>query len=126
MDSKEFVGYNLAKELKDMGFDEDCLGFYYYIKTPMLTLCEPELYNKLEKHNLTLLKAPLWSQVFRWFMKKHNLMGIIDYDETEKKFYYYINTMDNKEINWSKSFKSYDEAEVECLKRLIIIVKNPE
>ena len=53
-------------------------------------------------------------------------MGIIDYDETEKKFYYYINTMDNKEINWSKSFKSYDEAEVECLKRLIIIVKNPE
>ena len=71
-----FVGYELAKELKDMGFDEDCLAFYYYMKMPMLTLCEPELYNKLEKHNLTLLKAPLWQQVTRWFMKKHNLLGV--------------------------------------------------
>lgn len=109
-----------------MGFDEDCLGFYYYMKMPMLTLCEPELYNKLEKHNLTLLKAPLRQQAFQWFMKKHNLLGVVDYDETEKKFYYFINTMNNEEMNWSKNFGSYDEAEVECLKRLIIIVKNPE
>ena len=124
MDSKEFVGYNLAKELKDMGFDEDCLGFYYYIKTPMLTLCEPELYNKLEKHNLTLLKAPLWSQVFRWFMKKHNLMGIIDYDETDKSYFYYINFMDDMlSINYSKNYQTYEEAELECVINLITIIK---
>jgi hypothetical protein len=123
MDNREFVPYEIAKELKNMGFDEDCLAFYYYVKMPMLTLCEPELYNKLEKHNLTLLKAPLLGQTFRWFMKKHNLLGIVDYDETDKKFYYYINTMKNDEINWSKNFNFYEEAEFECLKKLIEIVK---
>jgi hypothetical protein len=121
--NQEFVPYEIVKELKEMGFDEDCIAFYFYVKTPMLTLCEPELFEKLKKGNLVLLKAPLWQQAFKWFRNKHNLLGVVDYDETDKKFYYFINTMKNDEVNWSKNFDFYEEAELECLKKLIEIIK---
>jgi hypothetical protein len=48
----EFVPYNIARDLKKIGFDEDCLA--YYMKGSHNTSC----------------KAPLYQQAFRWFREE--------------------------------------------------------
>lgn len=64
---KEFVLYPEALELKNLGFDEECFGFFengvfiYWYGSKQ----EPEL--------LLNCTTPTYSQVFRWFRDKHGL-----------------------------------------------------
>jgi len=64
---KEFVPYELAVKLKELGFDEPCFGFYGSHK-------EFNFNDMLKKNSdLTLLtnwiSAPTFSQAFRWVMQ---------------------------------------------------------
>jgi hypothetical protein len=67
---KEFVLYELALELKQLGFDEPCLVGYStstekleYYSRPLVT-----------KDSFTV-DAPTHSQAFRFFREKHNHQG---------------------------------------------------
>lgn len=70
---KQFVPYDLALKLKELGFDEECLAYY---RNPKLF----QLFN-LEKYKgvnqiLTktdYVKAPLWQQAFDWFVENRNV-----------------------------------------------------
>jgi hypothetical protein len=113
---KEFVNYEQAIALKELGFDEKCLMYYDY----SWTLIESGVYE---------CKAPLYQQAFRWFREKHNLFGCIDL-HTSTPIHWYIRIDDiikNDYIYHSEDndlkFKTYEEAELECLKKLIEIVK---
>ena len=85
--------------------------------------------------------APTFSQAFRWFREKYGLIGYIQtsYITHEVvnnrnipctpriKFTFGITNTIGKSIFSSfkqGSFKTYEEAEIECLKKLIEIVKN--
>jgi hypothetical protein len=70
-----------------------------------------------------LTKTKIWQQAFDYFREKHSLHGAVDFDEMDGKFFYFINPMNNQEINWSKSYSSYEEARLNCLKKLIEYVK---
>ena len=67
---KEFVPFEIAKDLRDLGFDKSCL-MYYDIQSKELFL------NDLGKNSVNLpellLPAPLWQQVIDWFREKHNI-----------------------------------------------------
>jgi hypothetical protein len=116
---KEFVKYNEALALKELGFDEPC--FYYYVD------------NKLIKNLLDISNkdcdsvdnqclAPTYSTAFRWFRDKHNL-----YHEIKPSFSYIVSgsTRDNSaHMFYYENKNSYEEAELACLKKLIEIVKN--
>jgi len=60
------------------------------------------------------------SMVFRFFRENHDLyINVTRYnDEDEDKFLYYIDSGDVEE-----EFNTYEEAELECLRKLIEIVK---
>jgi hypothetical protein len=59
--------------------------------------------------------APLWQQSFRWFRDKHNLNGYC-YIPNETGYWAY--SLENK-----AKYSTYEEAQLECLKKLIEIVK---
>jgi len=114
---KEFVTYELALRMKQLGFDEPCFGFYDGWDN-----------NKAIGGNYPcdgINSAPTFSQVFRWFREKHDLYtNVTRYkDESEDKFLYYI---DNGDIE--EEFSNYEEADLACLEKLIEIVeeKNKE
>jgi hypothetical protein len=72
------------------------------------------------------LPAPTYQQAFRWFREKHNIDISINtvyskYNEnTSKK---YGGVIDNESVFTNVGFyKTYEEAELECLKKLIEIV----
>lgn len=124
---KDFVPYEIALELKEIGFDEPCLGWYYLDEG--LPVFIPN-YQDLRKQHV---KAPLFQQAFRWFREKYKLFSSINVDCTmEPKFCYSIQQYmgDETGYEWecivfnSSLEYTYEKAELECLRKLIEIAKN--
>ena len=130
---EEFIPYKQALALKELGFDEPCLGLF---KFDNLSLEYPYLTNTgLSNSNLDkYCSAPLYQQAFRWFKDKHNLhaepytadMGAIEYCFQIRDLYsekYVYDNFKGAGSSYIGTFNTPEEAELECLKKLIEIVK---
>jgi hypothetical protein len=115
---KEFIPYELALALKELGFDEPCCSMF--MKDILKTRCYCQNSEFNEPHQKIFISAPTYSQAFRWFREKHNLHSYIE--GAYPWFRYYINSDDD---TW-EGFKhlKFEEAELECLKKLIEISKS--
>ena len=123
-----FVPYEIALALKELGFESPYPigGFqggkvFYYEKGELYYDGRP-MYSS-DAHSGQLL-APLYQQAFRWFRETYRLDGKPEY--FLNNFYCFI-INDMKQEDTSRrlftEFSSYEEAELECLKKLIEIVK---
>jgi len=122
--NKNFVPYEIAEQLNKLGFDEPCIAYYTYTTQKLCTSSARDGYSPSNGDIVTVqlkdlykdyILAPLWQEVFDWFRIKIGVIGIIDYDEIDGQFMYYLTDMND----WSKSYPTYEEARIECLKRLI-------
>jgi len=116
---KEFIPYEQALELKELGFDEPCFGLYHNDKTFYLTQCKSH-----EQYHGQICTAPTFSQCFRFFREKYGLYSWITMELGATLTFCWIVTGENKGTEHKAFFKSYEEAELACLKKLIEIVKN--
>jgi hypothetical protein len=113
---KEFIPYELAVALKELGFDEPCIG-YATIEYKDVVHCGISF--KIHKETDLPTKpfgVPLYQQAFRWFRDTYDLKFLIEWD------YDHYNAVVLRVL--LKKFNTYEEAELECLKNLIEIVKN--
>ena len=117
--NKEFVPYEQALELKELGFDEPCIKYYWTDR--MFTKIYESLFNHNKRDNL--ISAPLYQQAFRWFREKHNLQTEMVFSEKPDRFYYYIGNMVTGDMDRGSDM-SYEEAEQACLIKLINICKS--
>jgi hypothetical protein len=117
---KEFVPYEIALALKGLGFDEPCLAQWDEMELYPLQQGGESAYFEPNKNSRLSFNtmAPTFSQCFRWFREKYGLFATID--GLEERLYYKI-TQTNE---YSKEYSTYEEAELECLKKLIEIVKS--
>jgi hypothetical protein len=131
---KEFIPYEIAVELKELGFDEPCFGYY---------LCKNSafgIYIEITSNWLDLLpydssscKAPLYQQAFEFFRDKYNLHHSISVNQRSCKYHFKIRTIeyesdlkpfgDSKIISEDGPRKKYEDIELDCLVKLIEIVK---
>jgi hypothetical protein len=124
---KEFIPYEQALALKELGLDESCFG-YYLCKNSAFGV-ELELTTNwidLLPYDSSSCKAPLYQQAFRWFREKYNMNILII---LTKSYWFFNITWDGiienfKEFESEEKYSSYEEAELECLKKLIQIVKD--
>jgi hypothetical protein len=106
--NKEFIPYEQALELKELGFDELCL-FYYTDNESLRIYHQSEIYDDL-------VGAPLYQQAFRWFREKYKFtysigktnIAVIHYDMTTQLL------QDND---------SYEAAELAAIKWFIGVAK---
>ena len=115
---KEFIPYELALALKELGFDEPCLGWYLpeiVDKGNIASVILGSYINKWNKFG-DRLSAPTFSQAFRWFREKYG-----DYLLYSFGVIPHFTIIQNLIIEDSKI--TYEEAELECLNKLIEIVK---
>jgi hypothetical protein len=117
--NKEFIPYQQALELKELGFNEECLG--YYNIDPSLNHVYFNLIRPFQHE--WCLSAPLYQQAFRWFREKHDLVSWI-YNGDTRKYFYTILNQSRFVMSENGSAPTYEEAELACLKKLIEIVKN--
>jgi hypothetical protein len=126
--NKEFVPYELALELKQLGFDEPCLSYFDSRLEQQLgnfDFTEIKVY-KVYNESASVL-VPTFSQAFRWFRNNYRLNTQIAFCEysvsSENAWKFTLDNPTNVQI-WNGKFSTYEEAELECLKKLIKIVKN--
>ena len=118
---KHFATYNQALALKDLGFDEDCLGRWLAITEWEKPTGEIKLQLgvKVEDYDKNQCLAPLKSQVFEWFREKYNLVfNFISYNIVKPAEYHWSITW-NDEAKTSGVVKTYEEAESACIDKLI-------
>jgi hypothetical protein len=129
----EFIPFQQALELKELGFDEPCFG-KIYADGGSEQLSYPYK-NSDQIGKVTSCSAPLYQQVFRWFREKYNLRGFIGFRPNVKQFDCHIYDMSlsgkeyvkqrtHEEFQKDPKVGTYEEAELECVKELISIVKN--
>lgn len=124
---KEFIPYEQALALKELGFNEPCVNLYNKDTQELMYIpVESVVMIKISNHNTTNhCSAPLYQQVFRWFRNKHKLSGEIQSYQFKYSYLIIYDTLgDNTCKKIKYDFDSYEEAELECLKKLIEIVKN--
>ena len=113
-----FVPYQIAVDMKSIGFDEEVLRYY---DNETKEFCDV----------MKIIKAPLYQQAFRFFREKYKIRGFI----TQKiagdfGFAIYVPNKENsagKPFNrieeFTKHFTTYEEAELACSIKLIEIAK---
>jgi hypothetical protein len=125
--NKEFVPYELALELKQLGFDEPCFGVYAtkdgYVRK-----------SAFDENG----DAPTFSQAFRWFRYKYWYTALILCDSfqivmqlstsktLDSKTGEYKNNYSTQTYHKEVGLKSYDESELACLKKLIEIANGKQ
>ena len=118
---KEFVTYEQALALKELGFQENCFGRYTggeLIVNEFMIIGS----NQLIKYPKDSSTAPLIQQAFRFFREKYGLYEYIILDE-DNEFYFTIYE-NGSEVIAGYIFFIYEEAEQACLNRLIEIAKD--
>ena len=114
-----FVPYKIALELKELGFNEECLALWQSIRKgePYININCPQNIKALLSGRINnsdveyIVSAPLWQQAFDWLWNKTGR---------------YIIPIPNDDKEWlcmGNKFKTYEEARLECLKKLINIIK---
>jgi len=113
--NKEFIPYEQALELKELGFDIPSVSGYSYPDSDNL-----------------LTQAILFQQAFRWFRKNHGLYSSIIFKKsypdnyvTGLEWYIIICGGDGVLFDTDGTY-TYEEAELTCLKKLIEFIKQPK
>ena len=122
--NKEFVPYEQALALKEFGFDEPCFG-YYGVENEFVLDSMKNTSPNYSRRGFT--SAPTYSQSFRWFREKYDKYGVVNIDLSnnlkDKTFVYMVEDKLGYIIDRSEEYKTYEEAELECLIKLISLIK---
>jgi hypothetical protein len=122
--TKEFVKYEIALALEELGFDEPVINVYD-LKSKELVLGEDDemIWAPVLPNNGATIAAPLYQQAFKFFREKYNLLfNFISYSIVKPGEYHWSITW-NDEAKASGIVKTYEEAEQACLDKLIEICK---
>ena len=147
-----FVPYTEALALKELDFDEPCLGYHTSGNEPFFVLLSSKISGELVGHGSvrnSLFKwlkendktsgelytlsnsvtAPTYAQAFKFFRDKYGLYHVIEPVHVEKaaseiKFDYLILGLSIEEEDYNTlPFHTYEEAELACLRKLIELIK---
>ncbi|MGV6945027.1 hypothetical protein [Sphingobacterium kyonggiense] len=108
----QFVPYELAVKLKELGFRDNCMMYYHNG-------------NLVNYFNLSTTIAPLWQQAFDWFREKYGLIC-----EPKKYIDWYFNIekiiegkAETDLVENTLTFPIYESARLACLEKLIELTK---
>jgi hypothetical protein len=119
MDNKEFVPYEQALALKELGFNKIfCYGFYFGTEDVI------NVVTNMQHKTKNKCLAPTFSQAFRWFRDNYGILHDIDFGIGWGYGFIPVGTEIDLPTTFTEGFNSYEEAELACLKKLIEIVKN--
>ncbi len=102
-----FVSYKIAKQLKEKGFNEDCLAWYTRVAENKYQLILENVIaeNILPQWNNSAV-APLYQQVIDWFREKHKIGITVDFSGIDDNY--------RGEIKHIGSYYFHDHNNVNC------------
>jgi len=134
--TSEFVPYELALRMKQLGFDEPCFSYYELdgrlSDTPKESGDDIKYQGdcKFDNHQNTYLdedescSAPTWQSAFRWFREKYQLHSTITSISQDSWQWHITKPGESLGKLYDEDFYTYEEAELFCLEKLIEIVES--
>lgn len=146
-----FVTFEIANGLNEIGFTEECFGEYQedFLKNPQLEIYQEVDYSGCyEAHPVVLCTAPTWSQVIDWFRNEKRLeinvfkWGVHCYHKEDnpsgecevlalphyiydiERAFEYTDDWEYQSIEDELKFHTYEEARISAILKAIEIVKN--
>lgn len=142
------VPLDIAIELKEIGFEEECHFFWNFYEDVNKMCCYadiseedddflfPNTYNYNNKNSTgyyVYLSLPTWEQVFEWFREKgfDSYIGLDNIPYPDKGIYYYfeiskLNLYRINQLDWQGGFDDYNEAREVLVKTLIQTYKREQ
>lgn len=129
----EFILYQQALKLKELGFNEPCiiLGDQYLYRNSKFCRANDGAITVFKSFDDELVIAPTFSQAFKWFRNKHGYLYHITYFDPYK-----AQTPGNADYQGfvlfphagihklpKMSYDTYEEVELACFDKLIEIIK---
>lgn len=132
---KLFIPYEPALALRELGFNEECFGTWWF-RPDIHKEGEEELIYKFTKYfelpEYEIL-APTWGQTFDWFEENYGLFVSFDKIDNSKNFYYDFMVVDSKDRDYNDEdlfdsasrkldkgkYETKEEARLEALKKLV-------
>ena len=112
---KEFIPYEQALALKELGFDEECFAYYNLKEEITFKSCHNRVPIIMSGKKCGI---PLYQQAFRWFREKHGLKFHIKEEEYQgERFEYGI-----RDFIRVSNYKTFEQAEIACVVKLVEIV----
>ena len=124
---REFLPYELAFELKQVGFDQPCICIY---SSPNIKELKNvmQIYKNSELSLETSCTAPMYQQAFRFFREEKKLLAEVKPIDDWNSYTFVIYAEDAMSPFFEiptkyKEYNMYEEAQIECIKALIKIAK---
>ena len=134
---EQFVTYEIALKLKELGFDEKCVASYYTYDIKNFSKGKYDYRGKFEfdystedqyivnSNETYYVSAPLWQQVIDWFREKHKIDIYPEptYSLTEYSFKVItVHDKSKKQEYWDgmgKTYNTYQEAREQAILKAI-------
>ena len=121
--TEDYVSFEIAKLLKEKGFDIPCMG-RYSVRSKKFHLDCTKLCNN---GGLFECSAPTHQMAMKWLRKTHKVFINIIYEKSDEVFIAEVKSpvsgidcwVDNKHNCWFKHEEAAEEAIKFCLKRII-------
>ena len=111
---KQFISYEYALKLKELGFNEECLAIWKN-ETEELFMNDTTELSISDIPNLFML-APLWQQAFEFFANEYDYW--INIYKSDDSFTYTIETADDF-VDIKIGFNTYEEARDKCIEKIL-------
>ena len=118
--NREFLPYDKALKLKELGFEERCFTRYYESGKLADSL------SYLHHNYFGQVNAPTFSQAFRWFRENYRLSVLIQdwLDDYSGEIVEWTIGEDRIIYEITNRTDTYEEAELACLDKLIELVES--
>ena len=134
---EQFVTYEIALKLKELGFNDECLACYTpHLGNGIFELISKGSSNEKSAFNQRFVKAnsvngcsaPLWQQVIDWVREKQNIyinVEPITFDDEPTYVFEIINLKNGMLLNdINSSFEDPNEAHEQAILKAIDIIKS--
>jgi hypothetical protein len=122
-----FVPHEQALSLQELGFSDFVFGYYYTLNGTHWNFGTREQYNYLDElydiGSSWTTPAPLYQQAFKFFRDKGRIFYI---NMVYGDLFYFVMGFNKEDLVISDHFETYEQTELECIKKLIEIcqIKN--
>ena len=118
---KEFIPYQQALDLKELGFNQPCFGWWFADEEMLI------IDKSTKSTSENIIQAPTFSQAFRWFREVYGLDCFIDKGGIKGIYHAFVGGSEHGFLYGNNGNRpsefTYEEAELACLINLIEIVK---
>ena len=121
---EQFCSYEISLKLKELGFNEDCFGWYTsYASARLANNNKPFLgnYNPNTDYKFGCF-APLYQQIIDWFREKHGIWIFVDltydFSSYSPRIYKKGKTFSFHDNEYSSYYEAREQAILKCIELL--------